>query len=71
MKEKKFLASYYHRGSWWIVEFFADDFDDADTICRAHNLRLDGECIAKIPALTGVWFPNLIIRIKNLWSSGA
>ena len=64
-RTKKFLASYYHDGSWWGIHFFAEDFDDAETICKAHNLRLDGEHIVTIPASTGAWFPNLIIRLRN------
>lgn len=36
-RERKFLARYYHRGSWWTLEFFALDFDDAEAICRAHK----------------------------------
>ncbi len=40
-RNKKFLASYYHDGSWWGSEFYAADFDDADVICKKLNLRLD------------------------------
>ena len=64
-EEKKFLARYYHRGSWWCINFFALDFDDAEAICRAHNLQLDGEHMMTIPAVGGSWLPNLIIRFRN------
>lgn len=65
MKEKKFLARYYHRGSWWGIDIFAVDWDDAEAICRAHNLQLDGEYMMTIPAITGGWLPSLICRIRN------
>lgn len=65
MTEKKFLARYYHRGSWWCVEFFALDFDDAEAICCVHNLQLDGEHMMSIPATMGAWLPNLIVRVRN------
>lgn len=63
-RNKKFLASYYHDGSWWCLDFYAAGFDDAETICRAHNLRLDGEHVITIPA-GGSWLPNAIIWIRN------
>lgn len=61
----KFLADYYHDGSWWSVEFYAADFEDAEVICKAHNLRLVGEHIATILAVSGSWLPNLIIGARN------
>jgi hypothetical protein len=61
----KFLASYYHDGSWWTLEFFAADMADAEVICKAHSLQLDGEFIAAIPAVSGAWFPNFIIWLRN------
>lgn len=67
-RNKKFLASYYHDGSWWCVDFYAADFDDAETICKAHNLRLDGEHVMTIPAVTGSWLPNFIIRLRNAFA---
>lgn len=64
-RNKKFLARYFHDGSWWCLEFFAADFDDAEIICRAHNLQLDGEHVMTIPAGTGSWLPNLITWLRN------
>lgn len=67
-RNKKFLASYFHDGAWWCLDFYAADFDDAETICKAHNLRLDGEHMMTIPATPGTWLPNLIVRLRNLFS---
>lgn len=64
---KKFLASYYHNGSWWNLSFYATDWDDAETICRKLNLRLDGEHMMTIPAYGGSWIPSLICWLKNKW----
>lgn len=60
----KFLARYFHRGSWWVVEIYAVDWDDAETICRKLSLRLDGECKMKI-SIPGAWFPNLILWLRD------
>lgn len=67
-RHTKFLAEYYHDGSWWSVELFAADFDDADTICKAHNLKLLGEHKMTIPAIGRGWLPNLIIRVRNAFA---
>jgi hypothetical protein len=40
---KKFLARYYHKGDWWCISFYAEDFSDAEDICRRHSLTLDGQ----------------------------
>jgi len=66
----KFLASYYHDDSWWSIEFFAADSADAETICKAHNLRLDGEHVATIPAVGGSWLPRLVVRVRNWLKDG-
>lgn len=65
-RNTKFLAEYYHDGSWWGLHFFATDFEDAEVICRAHNLKLLGEHKMTLPAVGGAWLPNLIIRLRNL-----
>ena len=65
-RNTRFLASYYHDGSWWVVDIYAADFDDAEVICKAHNLRLDGEHVMTIPAVGGSWLANLIIRLGNV-----
>lgn len=62
---KKFLATYYHDGDRYGVEIFAHDFYDAESICKAHNLVLDGEHMMSIPAAVGSWLPNLIMRLRN------
>lgn len=63
-EEKKFLASYYHRDSWWAVEIYAVDWDDAETICRKLSLRLDGEYKFSIPAGNS-WLANLVCWFNN------
>lgn len=65
LSAKKFLARYYHRGSWWGIEIYARDWDDADAICLAHNLQLDGEHVMTIPVVAGSWLPTLICRFRN------
>lgn len=62
----KFLASYYHNGSWWNLSFHAIDWEDAETICRKLNLRLDGEHMMSIPAIGGsTWLPDLVCWARN------
>jgi hypothetical protein len=63
--QTKFLATYYHRGARFGLEFYAADFADAEEICKAHSLALDGEHVMTIPTVSGTWFPNLIIRLRN------
>lgn len=62
---KRFLAEYFHDGAWWGIDIYAYDFDDAETRCRKHSLKLLGEHKATIPSVTGSWLPNLIIHIRN------
>lgn len=62
---KRFLAEYFHDGGWWGVDIYAYDFDDAETRCRKLSLRLLGEHKMTIPAATGSWLPNLVIRLRN------
>jgi hypothetical protein len=64
-RNTKFLAEYFHDGSWWSVELFAADFNDAEVICKAHNLKLLGEHKMTIPAAGGTWLPNVIIWLRN------
>jgi hypothetical protein len=64
-RNKKFLAEYFHDGSWWSLEFYASDFDDAAVICKAHNLKLLGEHKMTIPVGHGAWLANVIIRVRN------
>lgn len=61
----KFLARYYHRGSWWHMEFFAVDWDDAEAICKKLNLQLTGEHKMTIPAVGGSWLADLICWARN------
>ena len=61
----KFIADYFHDGLWRSVEIYAADFEDAEVICKAHNLRLAGEYIATIPVVGGSWLPNFIVRLRN------
>ena len=63
--QTKFLGRYYHRGHWFRFDFYADNFEDAEAICKAHSLKLDGEWVVTIPAVTGSWLPNLLVRLRN------
>lgn len=69
-RNTKFLARYFHDGSWWCVELYASDFDDAQAICDAHNLQLDGEHVMTIPVVVGSWLPEWIVRARN-WLRGS
>lgn len=64
-RNTKFLARYFHDGAWWTLELYASDFDDAQAICDAHNLQLDGQHMMTIPVMAGSWLPNPITRIAN------
>lgn len=67
-KTIKFLASYFHRGSWWGVEIYALDWDDAEAICRKLSLRLDGEHKLTIP-VGNSWLANVICWLRNRLSA--
>lgn len=64
---RRYLARYFHENSWYGVDVYATSFHEAEIICRAHNLQLDGEHMATIPAFAGAWLPNLILWIRNYW----
>lgn len=66
---KRFLTEYYHDDATWSVDIYAYDFEDAAVRCKKLSLRLLGEHMMSIPAGTGAWLPNLIVRFKNLWAS--
>lgn len=62
------MAKYYHDGSWWCVDIYANDFSDAEAICKKLNLQLDGEHIMTIPACPGSgMFVNAICAIRNFF----
>lgn len=62
---KQFLADYFHDDARWALLIDAYDFDDAEVRCRKLGLNLLGEHKITIPATTGAWLPNLIIRFRN------
>lgn len=62
---KRFLAEYFHDDAWWGMDIYAYDFDDAEVRCRKLGLKLLGEYKMTIPAVTGSWLPNLILRVRN------
>lgn len=62
---KRFLADYFHDGAWWGVDIYAYDFPDAEVRCKKLGLKFLGEHQMTIPAGTGPWLPNLIIRLRN------
>lgn len=72
-RNKKFLAQYFHDGSWWSVDIYAIDFADAEAICKKLNLQLDGEHIMTIPACAGAGiFVKTICAIRNFfWRSSS
>ena len=39
----KFLVRYFNRGDWYSTKINAENWDDAEDICRRHSLQLDGE----------------------------
>lgn len=63
----RFCGRYYHRGAWFTFEFYADNWADAEDLCLAHNLQLDGEHVVTIPVVGGVWLPNLIVWVHNIF----
>lgn len=51
---KTFLVSYRHEGARWVVELPARDFDDAKArVKQMAFAKVDGEVIAKVPAVAG------------------
>jgi len=71
IRDTKFLAQYFHDGSWWSVTIYAADHDDAEIICKKLGLQLDGELIATIPGYPGAgWIANAVCAIRNFfWGS--
>lgn len=39
---EKYLVRYYNKGEWYATYINADSWDEADNICRRHNLQLEG-----------------------------
>lgn len=66
-RTKRFLARYFHNGEWYGVDIYASSFSEAEIICKAHSLHLDGEHVVTISSVTGAWLPNLIIRLRNIF----
>jgi hypothetical protein len=66
---KRFLADYYHDDAWWLISVYAYDFDDAEVRCKKLGLRLLGEHQLAIPAASGAWLPNLIVRVRNFFTN--
>lgn len=69
-----FLARYFHRGAWFCVQFYAEDWADAEEIAAAHSLQLDGQLVASIPVPRFALVPgptvleevaNLAVRVRN------
>lgn len=63
---KTFLYDYYYDGKRWSLEITAYNKDDADAILKTLPIaNYVGELQFKIPAITGSWLANLIIKWKN------
>jgi hypothetical protein len=48
-RTKRFLARYFHEGAWYAVDVYANSFAEAEVICKAHSLQLDGQHVMTIP----------------------
>jgi len=71
---KTFIGSYNYQGSSWGFEILAENREDAEARFSAmHWGQIDGELIAKIPAVvpgTGV-FPRFICWLRNVLATFA
>jgi hypothetical protein len=50
---RRFVASYHHDGSWWILDIYAYDWEDAEARCKKLGVRLDGEFSCVIESSLG------------------
>lgn len=64
---KRFLAEYYHDGSWWGCDIHAYDHEDAEARAKKlGNLKILGERVMSIPCVApGSWLPNWIVGFLN------
>lgn len=60
-RNRRFLAKYFHDGSWWALDIYAVDSADAEAICRKLNLQLEGEHVATIRVPSGMPFVPQIL----------
>lgn len=63
----KYLARYYHDGTWWAAEIYAYDYEDAETRCKRLNMQLDGKYVATVRYK---WLAKLICWLRNLTHNG-
>lgn len=73
---KVFLATYRHEGAKWALELKARDFEDAQArLAKLSYATLDGELVAKVPAVAGPFvvlaaaIRNSLSRLANVWPS--
>lgn len=60
-----YLISYQHDGATWVLEIKARDAADAKArICAANRGTVDGELIAEVPAVLGI-FARSGVAIRN------
>jgi len=57
----KFLVRYYNNGKWYGTHIYATDWGNADSICKRHNLQLDGEHILTVSGIFG-YILNFFIK---------
>lgn len=65
---RPFCCRYYHDGAWWALTIYAYDWSDAGARCRKLGVALDGELVAKVPALFGTRLMRAITAWRNYFS---
>jgi hypothetical protein len=65
---KCYLFQYHHMGSWWVLEMYASDEDDArDRVNKLPHAQLLGERMGAIPALGGAG--GILVRLICWWKN--
>lgn len=64
-KTERYLARYFYDDSWWGVDIYATDFDDAKARCNKLGLQLDGKHFITLPSFVGY----SVAKLMDLWHS--
>lgn len=64
---KEYTFSYRHQGKSWSLNYFADDWDDAQRKLQSikNNATFDGELVASIPCPTFV--QKIVGLFRKAW----
>jgi hypothetical protein len=67
----EYCCQYFHKGSWWSLHIFAEDWNDAEERAKKLNLQLTGQFMGSIDwNVPGAkWYVRLRVWFKNFFES--